>query len=50
MSDLFFILLLGAATVVSYGVYLKCKSGNMSDDDIETDGVDMTKIRHERGM
>lgn len=50
MSDFLYIILLGAVTIASYCVYLKCKAGNASDDDIETDGVDMTKIRHERGM
>lgn len=50
MSDLLFILLLGCVTIVAYGFYLKCKAGSMSDDDVETDGLDTTKIRHERGM
>jgi hypothetical protein len=51
MSDLAYLLILAAITIMCYLCYLQYKLATASDsDDYETDGGDRTKIRHERGM
>ena len=50
MSGIVILSILGAVSAGFYVAYLRFNASNSEDYDIEMDGGDMTKIRHERGM
>ena len=50
MSGIVLLSVLGVVSAGFYVAYLKFSSYGSDDDDIERDGGDSTKIRHERGI
>lgn len=50
MSGIVLLSVLGVVSAGFYVAYLKFTTIGSEDDDIERDGGDSTRIRHERGM